>query len=100
MIPDNKPEGKSGSDIFELFLRKKPVMMMVKLMSQTEMYASVLAKQVDCTYSHTVRVLQELKKMKLVNFEERGRIKIISLTKRGKEIAETFERLVKLLEKD
>jgi DNA-binding MarR family transcriptional regulator len=64
------------------------------------MYASVLAKQVDCTYSHTVRVIQELKKLKLVNFEEKGRIKLISLTKRGKEIAETFERLVKLFERE
>ncbi|MDD5417587.1 MAG: winged helix DNA-binding protein [Candidatus Nanoarchaeia archaeon] len=96
---NKEPVSREG-ELINLFLRKKPVMMMVKLNSQKEMYASVLAKQVDCTYSHTVRVIQDLKSMKLVNFTEKGRIKLIGLTKKGKDIAEAFQTLLKTFETD
>ena len=55
-------------------------------------YGSILAKEVDCTYSHSVKILQTLKKMGLVTFEKQGRIKLIKLTKKGLEIADvTFK---------
>ena len=53
-------------------------------------YGSVLAKEVDCTYSHAVKILQSLETMGLVVFEKQGRIKIIRLTKRGQEVAEAI----------
>ena len=52
-----------------------------------EVYASSLAKSIDCTYSHVVKVLQEMEKAGLVNFEKQGRLKLLSLTKTGAEIA-------------
>lgn len=62
-------------------------------------YGSILAKEVDCTYSHAVKILQNLEKMKLVEFEKKGRIKLIYLTKRGREIADAIEGIQKLLKK-
>ena len=73
-------------------------MILVALRSSNKnRYGSVLAKEVDCTYSHAVKILQEMEKAKLVNFEKRGRIKIIKLTENGDRIAESIERIKNLL---
>jgi len=56
-------------------------------------YGSVLAKEVDCTYSHAVKILQEMEKARLVTFEKQGRIKSIVLTDNGNKIAEFIERI-------
>ncbi len=60
-------------------------------------YGSVLAKEVDCTYSHAVKILQSLQELGLVVFEKQGRIKIIKLTKKGKEIAEEIDNIKRSL---
>jgi len=60
-------------------------------------YGSILAKEVDCTYSHAVKILQEMEKSKLVNFEKQGRIKTIILTENGNKIAEYIERIKEVL---
>mgnify|MGYP000415686764 FL=1 len=63
-------------EIFEVFFRRKPAMILVALRNNTKnRYGSVLAKEVDCTYSHAVKILQEMEKNRLVVFEKRGRIK-------------------------
>ena len=56
-------------------------------------YGSVLAKEVDCTYSHAVKILQEMEKARLVTFEKQGRIKSIVLTDNGNKVAEFIERI-------
>jgi len=60
-------------------------------------YGSILAKEVDCTYSHAVKILQTLEILALVDFEKRGRIKVIKLTKKGKEVADAIENIQKLI---
>ena len=73
-------------------------MMLVSLKKNTRMrYGSILAKEVDCTYSHAVKILQTLEEFGLVNFEKRGRIKVIQLTKKGKEVADAIEDIQKLV---
>lgn len=64
-------------------------MMLINLRnSNSEVYASSLAKMVDCTYSHVVKILQEMEKAGIVAFQKQGRLKIIALTKKGQDIAE------------
>src|SRR3989344_6378437 len=85
-------------DIFEVFFRRKPAMILMALRKNTRFrYGSVLAKEVDCTYSHAVKILQEMEKAKLVDFEKQGRIKIIKLTENGNKVAEYIERIKNLL---
>ena len=85
---------KNKNDIFEVFFRKKPAMILMALRKGTRnRYGSVLAKEVDCTYSHAVKILQEMEKSKLVNFEKHGRIKSIELTESGNRIAEHIEKI-------
>ena len=89
---------KKAKDIFDVFFRKKPAMILVALRrGGRSRYGSVLAKEVDCTYSHAVKILQEMEKAKLVDFEKSGRIKTIKLTQDGEKIAESIERIKNIL---
>jgi predicted transcriptional regulator len=85
-------------DNFDIFFRRKPALMLVSLKKNTRMrYGSILAKEVDCTYSHAVKILQTLEVLKLVGFEKRGRIKVIKLTKKGVEVADAIENIRNLI---
>ncbi len=67
-------------------------MMLINLKNNSnETYASSLAKNVDCTYSHVVKILQEMEKANIVRFKKQGRLKIIELTAKGNTIAENIE---------
>ena len=83
---------------FDIFFRRKPALMLVALRKVARArYGSVLAKEVDCTYSHAVKILQSLERLGLVVFEKKGRIKLIKLTKRGQEVSENIENIRKLV---
>ena len=83
---------------FDIFFRRKPALMLVALRRMTRArYGSLLAKEVDCTYSHAVKILQTLERLGLVVFEKKGRTKLIKLTKKGQEIAESIENIKRLL---
>ena len=81
-------------DNFDVFFRRKPALMLVALKKLTRArYGSILAKEVDCTYSHAVKILQTLEKLALVQFEKKGRIKLIKLTKKGTEVSDNIENI-------
>lgn len=89
---------KKFKDIFEVFFRRKPAMILVALRKGNKnRYGSILAKEVDCTYSHAVKILQEMERAKLVSFEKQGRIKTIRLTETGDKVAEFIEKIKNLL---
>ena len=84
--------------IFNIFFREKPAMMLVGLKNaKGEVYASSLAKQIDCTYSHVVKILQEMEKSGLINFEKQGRLKLLTLTKQGSQVADSIDNIRILL---
>ena len=88
----------NNKEIFNVFFREKPAMMLVVLKNaKSEVYASSLAKQIDCTYSHVVKILQQMEKATLVNFEKQGRLKLLTLTKAGAEIADHIDGIRTLL---
>jgi DNA-binding MarR family transcriptional regulator len=85
-------------DNFDIFFRRKPALMLVALSKVSKArYGSILAKEVDCTYSHAVKILQALENLGLVGFEKSGRIKLIKLTKKGKEIADAIDNIKRSL---
>ena len=82
----------NNKEIFNVFFREKPAMMLVELKNaKGEIYASSVAKAIDCTYSHVVKILQEMQKAGLVNFEKQGRLKLLTLTKIGQEVADKID---------
>ncbi|MBI5392345.1 winged helix-turn-helix transcriptional regulator [Candidatus Woesearchaeota archaeon] len=83
-----------NKEIFNVLFREKPTMMLVGLYNaKGEMYASSLAKTVDCTYSHVVKILQEMEKAGLITFNKTGRLKLLALTKKGFDIVEHIEKV-------
>ena len=85
-------------DSFDIFFRRKPALMLVFLKKNSRMrYGSILSKEVDCTYSHAVKILQTLESLGLVLFEKKGRVKLIKLTKKGKEVADAIEKIQNLI---
>ena len=87
-----------NKEIFEVFFREKPAMMLVELKNaNNQVYASVLAKQIDCTYSHVVKILQEMQKAGLINFKKEGRLKLLELTNKGHNIASNIESIRTIL---
>jgi predicted transcriptional regulator len=85
---------KVQKNIFEiLFLHPKPVKMLTSLKNEDIRYATQVSKVVDCTYSHTVKVLEMFRRLGLVEFEKKGRVKLVKLTDNGIDIAHDFEGL-------
>lgn len=87
-------------DIFEVFFREKPALILIELKNyNSDPYASVLSKKIECTYSHVVRILNEMKEADLVTFREEGRLKITELTDKGEKVASQVEQARDLLKK-
>ncbi len=83
-----------NKEIFNVFFREKPAMMLIELLNaKNEVYASSLAKHIDCTYSHVVKILQQMERSGLINFNKQGRLKLLSLTKKGEEIAQSIDKV-------
>lgn len=91
---------KRDSPLNEVFLHEKPVKILVAMKSSgSKPYASTLAKVTDCTYSHTVKILDFLKKAGFVVFEKKGRVKYIKLTDVGSDVAGDFEDILRKFSK-
>ena len=91
---------KIQKNVFEiLFLHPKPVKMLTSLKNEDIRYATQVSKVVDCTYSHTVKIIKMLKEYGLVEFSKKGRLKTIELTPIGKDIATNLTRTVYLFDK-
>jgi predicted transcriptional regulator len=87
----------AGKRVLEdLFLREKPARILLGLKTTKEsIYATVLSKNSDCTYSHTVKILNLFKQLGIVKFEKTGRIKKVFLTDDGWDIAHNLEAMIK-----
>jgi len=83
---------------FEMFFRKKPALILITMLTDEKTkYGSALAKKTDCTYSHAVKILKAFEKMGLINFEKKGRTKIVKMTGQGKQIAESIKKVKDIL---
>lgn len=90
---------KKKTEFEELLLRKKPARLLISLNTEEHKYVSLLAKEIDCTYSHVVKLLDIFAKLGIVRYKKEGRVKYITLTDDGKEIAKTLDTLMKKLSK-
>ncbi len=85
----------------DIFLHVKPAKIMVGLVrGHDTKYASVLSKEADCTYSHTVKILDQFKEHGLIEFRKEGRKKLIELTDEGEEVAEHMADLMDALDEN
>jgi predicted transcriptional regulator len=85
--------------IANLLLHEKPAGIILSLRDKEKKYPTVLSKENDCTYTHTLKILEELLGYGLVEFERDGRIKYVRLTQLGGDVAHELEGLVRYLER-
>lgn len=91
-------EKEKNKVLEDLFLREKPALILLSLKaSKGSIYATILSKESDCTYSHTIKILDVLKEYGIVTFEKKGRIKTVTLTDDGWDIAHNLEAIQKKL---
>ncbi len=89
---------KVKRSVENFFLQEKPVKALILLKRENKpLYTAIISKEINCTYAHTLNVLAELEKLKLVSFKETGRIKLVNLTELGEETAVVLENFIDLL---
>ena len=92
-------DGKSASVLEELLLHEKPAKILLSLKTSKEsIYATILSRETNCTYSHAIKILNVLNKLGLVDFKKVGRIKKVKLTSDGWDVAHNLESLMKKFE--
>jgi len=84
-----------------LFLREKPAKLMLSLKAAEKKpkYVNRISKEIDCTYSHIIRLLDKLEQLGLVKFMKVKRVKYVELTETGKDLAIELESVVRRLSK-
>lgn len=90
---------RKKTEFEELLLRRKPTKLLISLNTEENKYVTVLAKEIDCTYSHVVKLLDIFAKIGIVRYKKEGRVKYVTLTEEGKEIAKILDALTKKLSK-
>ena len=89
-------DGDKTSMLQDIFLREKPAKIILGMKTAKDsVYATILSKEADCTYSHTIKILNTFKKMGIIRFEKTGRIKRVMLTDDGWDIAHNLEAMIK-----
>lgn len=80
-----------------LFLQEKPAKCLLLLKGAEEpTYASIIAREINTTYAHTLKVLSRLKRFGLIDFKRAGRIKLVELTELGEGTAARLEALIQM----
>lgn len=91
--------GHRMKDLEDVFLHVKPARILVGLYRGDDpKYASILSKEADCTYSHTVKILDQFEEHGLIEFSKEGRKKLIDLTDSGVDLAERMDALMDSLD--
>jgi DNA-binding MarR family transcriptional regulator len=91
-------EGEEDS-LKEFFVNVKSAKILVSLSNPTtDNYASKISSNVDCTYSHTVRIIQKFEDRGLLESEREGRKRVVQLTEDGRDIAQAMGELIHVLD--
>jgi predicted transcriptional regulator len=84
-----------------LFLRPKPTKTLILLRDRSKVwYVSKLAKEVDTTYPHMVKLIKTLESMGIVRTKKEGRTRYVELTDKGEELAHDLEGLYRHISRE
>ena len=79
------------------FLRKKPAIALLAIRDLDPAYASKVAKKIDSTVPHTLKILSEMENQGLISSRPEGRIRRVDLTDRGEKAALALSDLMEVL---
>ncbi len=79
-------------------MRRAPVEILICIFdNQDKSFPLLIAKNVDVTYSHTCKVLDEMIANKLLTYNKHGRTKYVDLTEKGKLVVNHLMEIKNLL---
>jgi len=78
-----------SNSIQDIFLNEKPAKVLIKIRrTREDLCMSDIQKKIDTTYAHTVKVINNLENRGLLQTEENGRSKTVTLTDHGEELVQ------------
>lgn len=80
-------------DLSGFLLNEKPCRLLVEVGKRSEPFGKEISKEIDSTYSHTLRTVDRFEELGLISRERRGRKVVLSLTGDGEEVADALENL-------
>ncbi|UEC43184.1 MAG: hypothetical protein METHAR1v1_1190004 [Methanothrix sp.] len=92
-----KDEDDMRGDLTFFFLRDKPAAALLAIRDLDPAYASAVAKEIDSTVPHTLKILAEMEREGLVASAPEGRIRRLFLTERGERAAAAVSNLIEAL---
>ncbi len=84
-----------GAEFF--FLRDKPAMALLAVRDLDPAYPSAVAKTIDSTVPHTLKILAEMEDLGLISSHPSGRIRRLDLTDHGRRAADALSDLIEAL---
>jgi len=89
---------KEAKDLKQMFLQKKPCLILLAASRIDKPYVSVLMKEADTTFAHTTNILSDMEAYGLIQFAAEGRMKYVRLTRTGRDLARSLNSVNGLLE--
>ena len=90
-------EDDMRGDLTFFFLRDKPAAALLAIRDLEPAYASAVAKEIDSTVPHTLKIVAEMEREGLVASAPEGRIRRLFLTDRGQRAAAAVSNLIDAL---
>lgn len=84
---------KMNQELKQMFLHEKPARIAVTLLKNRKMHVREISREIDATYSHTVKLMSRMHENDLVAWQKSGRKKMYMLTPEGKDVAEGINRV-------
>ena len=85
-------------NIIDIMFRPKVLKLFLLIDDSKKCYSSILAKKVDFTYSHAVKTIIKFVESDLVVMEKKGRMQMLRLTKKGKELQNYLAKAYDIME--
>ncbi|NOZ86333.1 MAG: hypothetical protein GXP49_08695 [Deltaproteobacteria bacterium] len=74
-------------------------MILLALKDRDDTYISGIAREINGTYAHTFNLIREMEGQGIISTAKKGRTKYVSLTDKGRVLAEILSDFVQVLEK-
>lgn len=84
--------------ISEMLFKEKPLLFLICLNKSSNERKTIvcLSKQIKSVFSHTSGIVKSFEKEGVIETEKRGRAKLINLTKKGKTLVESINKITNI----
>ena len=90
---------KKQPESFDYICYAKPTTLIIFLLNnRNKLCISDIAKQINCTYAHSVKILQNFKEEGCITTKKSGRVRYVELTDKGTEIAKSLQSIKKMIQ--